>query len=61
MASGGKQYTCPLCNSRRVIIDDMVRNVNGKKVYDPIWICEDCDYIGFIDLGDKPKGWKGGG
>ena len=52
-----KQYTCPLCNSRRVIIDDMVRNVNGKKVYDPIWICEDCEYIGFIDLGDRPKGY----
>ena len=56
-----KQYICPKCDSRRVIIDELERTENGKKVYDPIWYCENCNYIGFIDLGDKPKGWKGGG
>ncbi len=52
-----KQYICPKCDSRRVIIDELERTENGKKVYDPIWYCEDCNYIGFIDLGDRPKGY----
>lgn len=57
MANGGKQYSCRICDSRRIIFDDIIRYKDGKKVYDPIWICEDCDHIGFIDLGDTPKGW----
>lgn len=52
-----KQYICPKCDSRRVTIDELEKIENGKKVYDPIWYCENCNYIGFIDLGDKPKGW----
>ncbi len=57
MANRKKQFRCRICDSRRVIFDDIIRYKDGKKVYDPIWICEDCDHIGFIDLGDTPKGW----
>ncbi|GEM_PF-4653855 len=57
MANRKKQFCCRICDSRRVIFDDIIRYKDGKKVYDPIWICEDCDHIGFIDLGDTPKGW----
>lgn len=51
------KYICPKCDSRRVTLDDLERIENGKRIYDPIWICESCQYIGFINLGDTPKGW----
>jgi hypothetical protein len=57
MAGRRKQYSCRICDSRRVIIDKITRIEEDGVVGDLIWICEDCDYIGYIDAGDTPKGW----
>ncbi len=51
-----KHYICPKCDSRRVIIDELITEEN-EETSDPIWICEDCQHIGFINSGDTPKGW----
>ena len=52
-----KQYICRRCDSRRVLIDEITRIEEDEQKEDQVWICEDCDYIGYIDVGDTPKGW----
>ncbi len=53
-----KRYSCRICDSRRVIIENITRIEEDEHVEDIVWICEDCDYIGYVDGGDTPKGWK---
>lgn len=57
MAKGEKRYICRYCDSRKVLIDKITRIEEDEQKEDQVWICEDCDYIGYIDVGDTPKGW----